>query len=78
MGWISVQASANRATSSLICITSRSLKRVLKEDLMTEPIMSAKDGNKRVNPHSEVRDLVVDCLLLVVDYLLLVIDRLLL
>ena len=51
---------------------------MLKEDLMTGSIVSARGGDKPESPHSEVCDLVVDCLLLVVNYLLLAIDRLLL
>ena len=48
-----------------MCITSSGPKTVLKEDLMSRPIVSAiKDRDKSENPHDEVCDLFVDCLLL--------------
>ena len=45
---------------------------------MTGPIVSTKDTDKPGNPHSEVCELVIGCLLLAIDCLLLVIDHLLL
>ena len=54
----------NIATSSLIRTTLWSLKRVLKEDLMTGPTVSVKDEGRAENSHSKVCDLVIDRLLL--------------
>jgi len=45
---------------------------------MTESIVSVKDGDKPESPHSEVCDLVIDCLLFVANYLLFVVNDLLL
>ena len=57
MAWISIQASVNIATSSLIRTTSWSLKKVLKEDLVTGLIVNVKDEGRAENPHSKVCDL---------------------
>ena len=44
---------------------------MLKDDLVTSPIVSVKDKDKPESPHCEVCDLLIGCLLLVIDRLLL-------